>query len=277
VDWREYQQAVAALFREAGCGAEVEKTVIGARGKHNVDAYVTFDKYGIKCSWIVECKYWNSSVIKEKVMALDGTDSDCGADRGLIISHRGFQSGAIRAAQKTNITLASLEDLRSYIDDKTEELEILREKLAATEDELEDVRDELSEYRCPDCGSPMVSSVPVWLDEDTEVGIETFECGYDRGGGDGVRPCPFGTDFPALTEYDLSLSTLDSQPNPKFVCHAFPKTNRARRVSLGSAYGHTADEAREQVVERYEYMTTPPRQEFRGKWMQRSGYPRAAA
>jgi hypothetical protein len=46
------------------------------------------------------------------VMALKEIVGDCGADRGLIVSTRGFQSGAIRAATKSNITLTSIEFIK---------------------------------------------------------------------------------------------------------------------------------------------------------------------
>jgi hypothetical protein len=263
MDWRQFQEDVASRFRDAGCGANVEMQVEGARGKHTVDVYVTFDIYGIKCSWIVECKFWNRNVTKEKVMALGGIVSDCGADKGLIISRKGFQSGAVRAAQKTNITLTSIEDLHLYISDETEKLEQLKQRLAEVEDRLGDAQEELAEYRCPQCGSVLAERVG---------DIEIFECGY----GYDDRPCPFGPSFPSLNEYDLTLFHLDSETYWKYECFAAPKTEKARRVRLDIGRGRTPDEARDAVIEHYHYLTTPPRQEFRGKWRSRSGYPKPA-
>jgi hypothetical protein len=49
-------------------------------------------------------------------------------------------------------------------------------------------------------------------------------------------------------------------------------TKLAARIALSPGYGRTAEEAREQVIEEYNYRITPPDQEFRGKWRQRSGY-----
>jgi len=271
VNWRTYQAQVSALFRAAGCNAEVEKLVEGVRGKHKVDVYVTFDQYGIRCSWIIECKFWKRSVTKEKVMALGGIVADCGADRGIIVSRRGFQSGAIRAANKTNITLTSIEDLQLYISEKTDELETLRERLAEAESQLDDAENELSEYRCPDCGSKLVARQEVWFDDNNAGEIEVFECGREIGG-HLDRPCPSGQDFPALDEYDLTIFASGSEPHWKFQCYAAPKTARARRVTLDIGHGRTIDEAREWVIEHYRYLTTPPGQEFRGKWRSRSGY-----
>ncbi len=124
MNWRDFQTETAEVFTAAGCGAEIEKTVEGVRGKHDVDVYVTFKKYGIGCTWIIECKFWNSNVPKEKVAALQSIVSDLGADRGVIISKEGFQSGAIRLAQNSNITLASLDDLKDYLKEEVEQREV---------------------------------------------------------------------------------------------------------------------------------------------------------
>ena len=109
--WREYQEEAASFFRKLGLAAKVEFALEGARGIHVVDVYVEGDFYGINFKWVVECKAWKSSIPKEKVMALASIIQDIGADRGFLLSETGFQSGAIRSAQKTNITLSSLEDL----------------------------------------------------------------------------------------------------------------------------------------------------------------------
>jgi uncharacterized protein YbaA (DUF1428 family) len=134
MNWKEYQSRTAEVFREAGCNADVEAIVEGVRGEHEIDVYVTFEQYGITCTWVVECKCWNSNVPKEKVLALQAIVDDVGADRGVLISKTGFQSGAIKAARKSNITLTSLEDL---VDDLKENstkraIETLEVSLAKT-------------------------------------------------------------------------------------------------------------------------------------------------
>lgn len=106
-DWRAYQNEVAAFFRRQGCNAEVEKIVQGVRAKHEVDVHVKFYRSGIECTWVVECKLWKTKVPKEKVMALKSIVDDVGADRGIIVSEKGFQSGALDAVRDTNITLVT--------------------------------------------------------------------------------------------------------------------------------------------------------------------------
>jgi hypothetical protein len=112
MNWRRYQEETAEFFRGLGCEAYVEAKVPGARAEHKIDIWVRFNKFGLETKWVVECKFWNSRVTKEKVLVLRSVVEDVGADRGILISAAGYQSGAIRAADKTNITLTDLDGLR---------------------------------------------------------------------------------------------------------------------------------------------------------------------
>lgn len=61
--------------------------------------------------WIIEAKFWKTKVPKEKVQALRTIVDEIGADKGFIISEVGFQSGALEAAQNTNIVLYTFDEL----------------------------------------------------------------------------------------------------------------------------------------------------------------------
>jgi len=122
--WKEFEKETAKVFEDAGCNVQIGPKISGVRGDHDVDVYVTFKKYGIECVWIIECKYWNSNIPKEKVHALRDIVSDIGADRGVLISKQGFQSGAIKSARNSNITLTSLDDLKEYLQEEIEQREI---------------------------------------------------------------------------------------------------------------------------------------------------------
>lgn len=112
-NWRDYQRAVAQAFRDLGCNAEVDKTIHSASGPQDVDVYVTFRQFGYECRWIVECKLWSSRVPKDAVHTLRSKVLNAGADRGVIFTEVGFQSGARAATQHTNILLqTSLEDFQ---------------------------------------------------------------------------------------------------------------------------------------------------------------------
>jgi restriction system protein len=52
-------------------------------------------------------------VNKLHVSALKDIVNDLAADRGLLMSEKGIQSGAIQLASVKNITLSSLDDLRA--------------------------------------------------------------------------------------------------------------------------------------------------------------------
>src|SRR5262249_47525610 len=117
MSWQDMQEQTAEFFRSLGCDAQVEAKVSGARGPHKIDVWVRFKKFGLETKWVVECKYWNSAIPKEKVLTLKSIVEDVGADRGVLISSANFQAGAIRAAEKTNITLTNLEELKETAKD----------------------------------------------------------------------------------------------------------------------------------------------------------------
>jgi hypothetical protein len=117
MNWKRYQKEIAEFFRSLGCDADVEAKVAGARAEHQVDVWVRFKRFGVGTCWVIECKYWNSAIPKEKVLALKSVVEDVGADRGFLISETGFQRGAVRASKNTNITLTDLKCLKEMARD----------------------------------------------------------------------------------------------------------------------------------------------------------------
>lgn len=85
----------------------------GIRGEHLVDVLVSGRTASIDQTWIVECKHWKSRVQKAQVATLVSIVQDVGADRGLLLSESGFQSGARSFARLQNVTLTNLKALRS--------------------------------------------------------------------------------------------------------------------------------------------------------------------
>lgn len=113
--WKTYQRQAAQFFTEIGLNAVEEKQVQGIRGKHKVDVFITGRIHGLDIKWVIECKQWSSNVPKEKVLALLSIVQDIGADKGILLSEIGFQSGAIKVTRNTNILLTSLADLKEEI------------------------------------------------------------------------------------------------------------------------------------------------------------------
>jgi Restriction endonuclease len=110
--WREYQVEVAEFFRGHDLEASTDERLQGVRALHDIDVVVRGQRVGLQQLWLVECKYWSRPVGKVDVAALAEIVRDVGADRGLLLSESGFQAGAIRLAERSHVTLTSLEELR---------------------------------------------------------------------------------------------------------------------------------------------------------------------
>ncbi|UXZ57977.1 restriction endonuclease [Curtobacterium sp. Arg-1] len=110
--WKNYQESVADVFRDLGFTAETDKKVEGVRTSHDIDVVATYRHVGLDLLWVVECKLWKTRVSKLHVLALRTIVEDIGADRGLILSESGFQSGATEAAVKSNVWLAAVADFK---------------------------------------------------------------------------------------------------------------------------------------------------------------------
>jgi hypothetical protein len=108
---KDYQEEAAEFFRSLGLDANTDVTVPGVRTDHDVDVLVTSRNYGFDVTWIVECKHWKAPVSKLHVLALRRIVIDTGADRGILLAENGFQSGAVEAANLTNVQVTSLADL----------------------------------------------------------------------------------------------------------------------------------------------------------------------
>jgi hypothetical protein len=100
---------VLDLLRSLGYKAERGVKIKGVRGKHQVDVAACFEFGGLCYSVIVECKYWNERVKKAQVAVLSSVVSDIGAEKGIIISTKGFQKGALELAKNSNIELLTFD------------------------------------------------------------------------------------------------------------------------------------------------------------------------
>jgi restriction system protein len=111
-DWKKYQEEAASYFRSLGLDASTDVTVNGVRTNHGVDVLVRSHHVGFDITWIVECKRWKTAVSKLHVLALREIVADVGADRGILLSEAGFQSGAVEAANLTNVQVTSIGKMR---------------------------------------------------------------------------------------------------------------------------------------------------------------------
>jgi restriction system protein len=111
IPWKEYQEEAASFFRSLGLEAHTDVAVKGVRTTHDVDVLVKSHHVGFEITWLVECKHWKTRVSKLHVLALREIVADVGADRGILLSEAGFQSGAIEAANLTNVQVTSLAEV----------------------------------------------------------------------------------------------------------------------------------------------------------------------
>jgi len=124
-----------------GFNVVIEETLEGARGKHEIDVVARTSLGGVATLWIVECKYWKTSVPKAQVLTLAQIAQDVGANHAFLLSERGFQAGAIAAVSRTNVSLTNIQELKAVAADSIAELSI-RQSLTdvkALEKELQDL------------------------------------------------------------------------------------------------------------------------------------------
>ena len=153
MNWYEYQEYVADVFRNTGAEVETNYKAVGARGEHDLDVWIKLDKIGIEMIWICECKYWKDSIPKEKVLTLYEITKDLGVDRGFLFSESGFQSGAIRCTKNTNITLTSVDEIKELIQQELEEA-----KLIDFLKRIETIKSTLKKSWIDDLGNPIANN-----------------------------------------------------------------------------------------------------------------------
>lgn len=110
-EWYQFQESICNHFNSIGARAETNISVQGVRTTHDIDILVKTKFLGQNILWIVEAKKWNHKVNKLHVLALRTIIDDIGADKGFIISEKGFQSGAIEASKDSNVSLTTLSEL----------------------------------------------------------------------------------------------------------------------------------------------------------------------
>ncbi|WP_104803271.1 restriction endonuclease [Blautia marasmi] len=85
-----------------------DKKIEADDGTYQIDLYSEFSAMGAKFKVIVECKRYKRPVEREKVAALYAKVTSIGANKGILISTSGFQSGATMYAEKHGITLIQI-------------------------------------------------------------------------------------------------------------------------------------------------------------------------
>ncbi|MGH6870034.1 MAG: restriction endonuclease [Rhizomicrobium sp.] len=87
--------------------------VAGADGEYEIDITARFTALGANYLTLVECKHYRRPVGREKVQALWTKMQSVGAQKGILFSVSGFQSGAVEFAEAHGIGLVEFVDGRS--------------------------------------------------------------------------------------------------------------------------------------------------------------------
>lgn len=111
-NWYKFQEDIKNHFNSLGCKAQTNVCIEGVRTNHDIDVLIETKFLGHNLKWLVEAKKWKSNVSKLHVLALRQIVDDIGADKGFIISEKGFQKGAIEAVKNTNIQLLTFSELK---------------------------------------------------------------------------------------------------------------------------------------------------------------------
>ena len=117
-DWKDLQNLTGQLFSEIGCTVHVTYRVKLVRGEKEVDVVVEDPATTPASIYLCECKLWSEAVPQEVVHGFRTVVGDFGAHRGFIISKKGFQAGAHKAAEKTNISLVTFSELQELFFDR---------------------------------------------------------------------------------------------------------------------------------------------------------------
>lgn len=112
-NWKHLQDKVGEILSQSGFCVEVEKKTKTARGEAELDVYAEERIKGRKYTVICECKLWNSKIPQSVIHGFRTIISDTGANKGYIISLKGFQSGSTKAANHTNLELITWQEFQN--------------------------------------------------------------------------------------------------------------------------------------------------------------------
>jgi len=96
-----------------------DQVITTSDGDYQIDVYVTFEVLGVRMKVLVECKHQQRPVEREVVQLLNGKLESVGAQKGIIFSTAGFQSGAFKYAARHGIALVHVADGKAVYGQKS--------------------------------------------------------------------------------------------------------------------------------------------------------------
>jgi hypothetical protein len=155
------------------------------------------------------------------------------------------------------IALILLKTLRPDIYTKHPRAELERlvtgQALRSLQEELDNVKNELAEYRCSYCGAPL--SERMILPDDPELyggGLgDEFDCGHRTIEGHLIIPCPSDPRFPKLDEYEFVTEHNRNDPHAPCTVYLQPKTENAARIRFDGEVGKSEQQAKDRLIACY--------------------------
>jgi len=95
------------MLAQSGFSVQVEKVIQTVRGSAEIDVFGQEAVDGRTYTVLCECKNWAARVPQNMIHGFRTVIADAGANLGYIISTSGFQSGALTAAELTNVRLVT--------------------------------------------------------------------------------------------------------------------------------------------------------------------------
>jgi len=116
--WEDLEIHVTHILAEAGLRAERGASLPTARGSVNVDVYVEDDTFTPPVVTLFECKHWRRPIPQTVAHAFRTVVADSGANAGIIVSLSGFQAGAEKAVQFSNVHLVDWDVFQALFADR---------------------------------------------------------------------------------------------------------------------------------------------------------------
>lgn len=107
-DWKSFERIVAAIHSSEMAGSNISLNE-KIRGRE-FDVAIRFKKGLHNYLTLIECKHYGNPIPVEKVEAFITKSSDAGANKSIMFSSSGFQSGAILVATRHNVDLYTVSE-----------------------------------------------------------------------------------------------------------------------------------------------------------------------
>jgi hypothetical protein len=117
-NWQALEEMIHQAFTEMGYVSKRAHKLETVRGTVEIDVHAVKASTPIPTTVLCECKYWDKPVPQNVIHAFRSVCSDAGAHFGLIISRKGFQSGAEKSRAGTNVHLMDFADFQTTFFDE---------------------------------------------------------------------------------------------------------------------------------------------------------------